>query len=91
MFRWEYAIREILHHSQGEADLREIYAALERSFPLEKGDRRETRWGGRPAYQHVTRSIISNLVKKGDLTHVGRGRYSISEQGRDRFARERDD
>jgi len=91
LFRWEYAIREILHHSQDEADLREIYSALENSFPLEESDRRETRWGGRPAYQHVARSIISNLVKSGDVVRISRGRYGLTDQGRSRFARERQD
>ncbi len=91
MFRWEYAILEILYHSQGEADLREIYAALERSFPLENTDR-EPSWDERSTYQHVTRSTISkHLVKKGDLAWVSRGRYRLTNQGRDRFARERDD
>ncbi|MEX1193921.1 MAG: hypothetical protein WD904_07440 [Dehalococcoidia bacterium] len=88
MFRWEYAISEILAHSQGEADLQAIYVRLDKNFPLEDSDRRATKWGGRPAYQHVTRSVISNMRKAGDTAWVSRGRYRLTDQGRARFARE---
>jgi DNA-binding transcriptional regulator PaaX len=90
MFRWGYAIREILSHSQDEADLEDIYDNLENHFPLDDDDKRETRYGGRAAYKHVTRSVISNLVKEGDLSRVRRARYRLTDQGRARYAAERE-
>jgi len=90
MFRWQYAIREILSHSQGEADLKDIYHILEHNFSLDSSDTRETRFGGRPAYQHVVRSVMSNLKKSGDVAWVRRGRYRLTDQGRARFAQERE-
>jgi len=90
MFRWDYALFEILTHSGGEADLQEMYSALDKNFPLDHNDRRATKWGGRPAYQHTTRSVMSNLRKAGDVLWVSRGRYRLTDQGRARFARERE-
>ncbi len=91
MFRWGYAIREILTHHSGEANLQEIYRTLEDSFPLEGGDRHVTVYGDRPAYQHVVRSVVSNLVQAGDLARVSRGRYALTERGRKRWEAERED
>jgi hypothetical protein len=88
MFRWQYAILEVLTHSRGEADLKDIYHSLEHNFPLDSADTRETRFGGRPAYQHVVRSVMSNLTNRGDVAWVCRGRYRLTEKGKARFAQE---
>ena len=90
MFRWQYTIREILTHARGEADLKDVYRSLEDNFPLDSDDTKETRFGDRPAYQHVVRSVMSNLKKRGDVVWVSRGRYRLTDQGRAQFAQERE-
>lgn len=89
MFRWNYAIREILYSHGDDMALPEIYKTLEQFYPLDESDLRETIHGGRPAYQHVVRSIVSNLVQSGDVERVGRGEYSLTDQGRGQYEAER--
>lgn len=70
--------------------LQDIYETLEGLYPLDESDLRETVHGGRTAYQHVVRSIVSNLVQKGDLERLGRGQYSLTAQGRGHYKGERE-
>ncbi len=90
MFRWEFAILEIINGLGGDGCLQEIYAKLEEFYPLSDHALRETIYGGRPGYQHEVRSFISNLCKKGDLVRLERGCYSLTEKGRKRFLDERE-
>ncbi len=85
MFRWEFAILEIIYVLGGDGCLPEIYARLEKFYQLSDHALRETVYGKRPAYQHEVRSYVSNLRKKGDLVWVERGCYALTEQGRKRF------
>ena len=90
MWRWEFAILEIISGLGGDGCLQEIYAKLEESYQLSDYALRETPYGGRPAYQHEVRSYISNLCKKGELIRLERGCYSLTGKGRKRFLDERE-
>jgi DNA-binding transcriptional regulator PaaX len=90
MFRWEFAILEVISGLGGNGCLQEIYIKREEFYPLSEHALRETVYGGRPAYQHQVRSHISNLCEKGDLVRLERGCYSLTENGRRRFLDERD-
>jgi hypothetical protein len=84
---WEQAILKIVLSLNGRASLQQVYRILEQGtiLQLTNHDIRETRWQGRPAYQHQVRSHISNLTQFGDLVRVGRGAYEITEKGRKRI------
>ena len=86
---WEVTILNALRaEGDGEADLSEIYRFIERQqheFLLRTSQFEETRWAGRPMYQHTVRSIITNrssgLMKRGLVERVGRGRYRLTDAG----------
>ena len=88
MFRWEFAILEILAHRKGTACLQEMYSTIEQSYPLKDNDPRSTAYGGRPAYQQQVRSHVSNLVHSGALERIGRGCYLLIPAGRERYLAE---
>ena len=86
MFRWDFAILQIINDLGGDGCLQEIYARLEEFYELSVDDLRETVYSGRPAYQHQVRSFVSKLWrKKGYLVRLERGCYSLTETGRKRF------
>lgn len=74
---WEGAIYESIESLGGEAGLQETYKRLSETGTLNEDQLRETKWGGRPAYQHVVRSYITNMCQSGLLCRVARGRYRI--------------
>jgi len=83
MVEWEYAIVEAINDLGGSGTLQELYQALRQREPLTPRHR-QPQWDHRPAYQHQTRSHVSNLVQKGELVRVARGRYALTEQGKSR-------
>lgn len=85
MKEWSEAILEAVNSLGNEASLKAIYETLEKHFPLSNRNLRETRYGGRPAYQHEVRSFVSHLVKGGDLEWIGRGRYKLIRRGAGRL------
>ena len=91
MFRWNFAILETIYSLGGEACLPEIYTHVEDHYltlPEEKSNLRETKWQGRPAFQHTVRSRASALRRKGDLRLVERACYALTEAGFDGFLTE---
>ena len=82
---WEVTILRIMQELGSSADLSHVYRALEEGPSLTANDLRETKWGGRPAYQHQVRSHVSNLCKAKQLRNVARGRYEITPEGRARL------
>jgi len=84
---WEIAILKSVKANGGKkVKLQAIYIKLPTFIDMDAKDLRETKWGGRPAYEHQVRSHISNLRQKGDLFRVSRGLYSISDKGIKRIA-----
>jgi hypothetical protein len=82
---WEVAILTCINSLHGEADLQEIYKHIGNFIILEKRHLEETRYGGRPAYQHQVRSHITNLCQAGDLIRISIGRYSLTKKGQKRI------
>ena len=78
---WEIAILKSINSLGGEAQLQKIYEKLPDFIKLTEEDLRETKWGGRPAYQHQVRSHITNLCQVDELVKVSRGCYSLTEKG----------
>lgn len=78
---WEVAILKSIICLGGQPDLAEIYERPPAYINLTKDDLRETRWRGRPAFQHQVRSHIANLCQAGELYRVSRGRYSVTQKG----------
>lgn len=76
---WKEAIYKSIESLGGEADLQEIYKSLIDIITLTEWEKRETRWGGRPAYQHIVRSYSSNMCQSGLLCRTKVGRYKIVE------------
>lgn len=66
--------------------LPQIYRKLGDYILLTDKHKEGTVHGGRPAYHHATRSMISNLCQQGDLIRVNRGCYSLTIKGRERVA-----
>jgi hypothetical protein len=85
---WELAILRILMSLGGTASLQQSCRSLEKGtfIRLTEDDLRDTRWQGRPAYQHQVRSHVSNRCQVGDMTKVSRGVYAITEKGRRRLS-----
>jgi predicted RNase H-like HicB family nuclease len=78
---WSEGILEAINSLGNEASLQEIYGTLKEHFSLDQAYLRPTRHGGRPAYQHEVRSLVSNLVEDGYLERVGRARYRLTGSG----------
>ena len=78
---WETAILRSIKSLGGEAELQQIYGKVSDFRQLTEENLRETKWGGRPAYQHQVRSHITNLWQAGELIRISRGRYSLTEKG----------
>ncbi len=84
MTRETVILRAVGSIKRSEVTTQQIYAALESGevIRLTEDQLRTTQWGGRPVYQHLVRSYLSNLVKSGDLERVGHGVYRLAERGR---------
>jgi hypothetical protein len=76
---WEKAIYESLESLGGEACLPEIYKKLPAFIDFTEKDLRITKYGERPAYQHIVRSYISNMCRSGLFRKISRGCYQIIE------------
>lgn len=63
---------------EGEADLQDIYKGIRNRKDLTKRHLRVTKWGERPAYQHLVRSYISNMCQSGCIHGTSRGHYKIT-------------
>lgn len=89
MDNWEVALMKIISFLGGRADTQSIYVELEEGtfITLDEEHLRETEYGGRPAYQHSTRSYLSNLTKAGYLQRESRGTYVLTESGAKRIER----
>jgi len=85
MVSLELALLKIIGHN--DISTAEIYKAIEggQFYSLTLEQLRETKYGGRPAYQHEVRSYLSNLVQSGDIQRISRGNYRITQKGRSRL------
>ncbi len=70
---WEEAVLRIVRAKDGPITLQEIYQAME-CHPLVTPYHKEP-WGGQPRFHHWVRSYLARLKKRGDVRHVGPGRY----------------
>ena len=77
MHTWEDAILTAIQSLGGRADLQQIYERLPRFVDLSADHLRETKWGGRPAYQHTVRYLVSSMTRSGKLVRVARGTYGL--------------
>ena len=82
---WEIAILKTIKSLGGEAELQRIYERLHDFIKLTEEHLKETKWGGREAYQHQVRSHITNLYETGELVRISRGRYSLTQKGQKRI------
>ena len=80
---WEYAVLKTINALHGESDLQSIYKNIDRFIDMSDYQERETKWGGRPAFQHTVRSTASTLCRHGYLRRVDRGVYAITQKGKD--------
>jgi len=76
---WEIAIYQSIESLGREACLQEIYNRLSDFIDFTERHLRMTKWGERPAYQHIVRSYISNMCQSGLLCRTSRGCYTIIE------------
>ena len=74
---WEQHIISAITSQRRPVALTEIYDWIGHNCDLEPNDLRETRFGGRPNYQHSIRSTASNMVRKEMLVWVERGVYRL--------------
>ena len=84
---WEVAILKSIASFGSTASLQQIYERIHSFIKMTDNDLKETQWGGRPAYQHQIRSHISNLCQEGSLRRLSRGRYALTQQGKNRIER----
>jgi hypothetical protein len=82
---WETAILKTYEFLGGWASNHEIYENVGKFITLTAEHRRQTVYGGRPAYVHQVRSHITNLVQSLDLKKIGRSEYCITVGGRSRI------
>ncbi len=75
---WEMVIYQSIEALGGEADLQDIYEEIRNRKDLTERHLRITKWGERPAYQHLVRSYISNMCDSGLLHRTSRGRYKVT-------------
>jgi hypothetical protein len=77
---WEVALMKIIRSLGGRTDTQSIYGELEEGtfITLAKEHLQKTVYGGRPAYQHSTRSYLSNLTKAGYLQRESRATYVLT-------------
>ena len=80
---WQAVILKIIFSLGGTTDTQAIYRELEKGkfITLTTEHLRATVYGGRPAYQHSTRSHIANLTKSGYLNRRSRGVYKLTDDG----------
>ncbi len=79
---WREAILRCVVAREGTAHCQDIYKDVGKFISLSPSHLRDTRYGGRPAYQHEVRSYLSNLRRDGALNLVQRGTYKITAFGK---------
>ena len=77
---WKTCIEESLSNLGGEADLMDIYEAVEILDYLGERDKETSPHQGRPRYQHSIRACASRMVKSGELMRVARGRFRLPDR-----------
>lgn len=87
MDNWEVALMKIIRFLGGRTDTQSIYGELEEGtfITLTEEHLQKTVYGGRPSYQHATRSYLSNLTKAGYLQRESRGTYVLTKFGAKRI------
>ena len=86
MNTWEIAILKSINSLGGEAKLQDVYKRLSKFIQLTEEHKKETRWGGRPMYEHEVRSCVANLYQTGELDRILRGRYRLTDKGKKRIS-----
>jgi len=72
----------------GKGTTNEIYERVAKHFPyLTKADTEERYKTGDKKWSAYVRSAKSVLVKNGDVVSSGRGKWKITNKGRDRIAK----
>jgi len=82
MSDWEIAILKSFHQCGGHSNLRRIYNTVGSFIRLTSDHLRDTRFGGRAAYEHIVRSYVSNLCEAGYLDRTNHGEYSLTIAGK---------
>ena len=67
-------VRKLFADADGTLQVREIYAAVEKSYPLLSKQKDFTRYD-EPLFHHEIRAIINQLFQRGDIIRVSRGEY----------------
>jgi hypothetical protein len=77
------AVLLCIEQAGGTADYERLYA----DFPsvIELPAHLLAEWGGRLMYKHHVRKYASNLCKEGDLTRLRDGVFRITERGRSKL------
>ena len=78
---WKTCLVEALEKLGGEADWEDIYPTVESLDYLGEKDIEESKYGGRPNYQHSLRACASEMVDKGELIRVRPGRFRLPQSG----------
>ncbi len=80
MMDWKTAILRTIQSIGGIVSNKQLYDNINKFKSLTSHQSRETEWGDRPAFQHTIRTYLSNLVKKGLIEKVSRGRHQLTEK-----------
>ncbi len=70
---WETAVAKILAERKKIMSVQEICSAM-KNHPLVKPHHNEL-WGGQPNLDHLVRSTLAKLKRKGVIRRVGHGLY----------------
>lgn len=79
---WTTATLRTIQALGGRATLQQVYERIDGFKDLNESHLIPTKWGGRPAFQHVIRSTSSHLRKTGKLRSGARGSYELTDEGR---------
>ena len=76
---WDEAVLHVLgSHYPREVDLQTIYFEIGKYRKLNEFDLEITKYG-EPRWNHIVRSIIQSLLKKGMIERIRRGAYVLKE------------
>ena len=67
-------VRELFTDANASLKVGEIYGAVEENYPLSVKQKELTRYD-EPLFHHEIRAIINELVQKGEIIRVSRGKY----------------
>ena len=74
---WVTCIVDALENLGGEADMVDIYLAVESLNYLGKKDMETSNYQQRPNYTHSLRSCAARMVKKEELIRIRGGRFRL--------------